>query len=256
MGPVDPSLRELADAYAIATEYWDWQGRHVLVSPETIVGVLAGLGVDASTPERGWQALAELERRPWSRMLPPCLAIREQRSAEVRVHVTHGDPVHVWIELETGGERHHLRQLENWTPPREIDGRWVGEATFEIPSDLPLGYHALRARSGEADAAMSLIVTPAWLGFPERMGSRRAWGFATQLYSVRSEQSWGSGDLADLADLGVWSAAEHGADFVLINPLHAAEPVAPMEPSPYLPTSRRFANPLYLRPERVPEYAD
>jgi 4-alpha-glucanotransferase len=53
----------------------------------------------------------------------------------------------------------------------------------------------------------------------------------------------------------VWSAAEHQADFVLVNPLHAAEPVPPIEPSPYLPSSRRFANPLYLRPERIPEYA-
>ena len=42
---------------------------------------------------------------------------------------------------------------------------------------------------------------------------------------------------------------------MLINPLHAAEPVPPIEPSPYLPSSRRFANPLYLRPERIPEYA-
>ena len=41
---------------------------------------------------------------------------------------------------------------------------------------------------------------------------------------------------------------------MLINPLHAAEPVPPMEPSPYLPTTRRFANPIYLRPERIPEY--
>ncbi len=49
-------------------------------------------------------------------------------------------------------------------------------------------------------------------------------------------------------------ARELGADFVLINPLHAAEPCAPMEPSPYLPTSRRFFNPLYLRVEEVPEY--
>ena len=63
------------------------------------------------------------------------------------------------------------------------------------------------------------------------------------------------GDLADLADLAVWSGSDLGADFVLVNPLHAAEPSAPLEPSPYLPTSRRFVNPLYLRVEDVPEYA-
>ena len=33
------------------------------------------------------------------------------------------------------------------------------------------------------------------------MGARRAWGLATQLYSVRSEGSWGFGDPADLGDL-------------------------------------------------------
>ena len=151
--------------------------------------------------------------------------------------------------------RYELRQLENWTPPREIDDGWVGEASFEIPADLPLGYHTLKAVSGERQSSMPLIITPGWLGFPERMGQRRGWGLATQLYSVRSQQSWGLGDLTDLEDLAVWSAAEHQADFVLINPLHAAEPVPPIEPSPYLPSSRRFANPLYLRLERIPEYA-
>ncbi len=64
------------------------------------------------------------------------------------------------------------------------------------------------------------------------------------------------GDLVDLTDLAVWSGSRLGADFVLVNPLHAAEPVAPVEPSPYLPTSRRFFNPLYVRVERIPEYAD
>ena len=39
------------------------------------------------------------------------------------------------------------------------------------------------------------------------MGDRRAWGLATQLYSVRSAQSWGVGDFTDLEDLAVWSAA-------------------------------------------------
>jgi 4-alpha-glucanotransferase len=154
--------------------------------------------------------------------------------------------VEIWIDLETGSSRYGLRQLENWTPPRDVDGRLVGEALFEIPGDLPLGYHIVRARSGGAEAAATLIVTPGWLGFPEPVGDRRTWGLATQLYSVRSRRSWCIGDLADLADLATWSAAEHSAGFVLVNPLHAAEPVAPMEPSPYLPTSRRFANPVYL----------
>ena len=40
---------------------------------------------------------------------------------------------------------------------------------------------------------------------------------------------------------------------MLVNPLHAAEPVPPIEPSPYLPTSRRFVSPLYIRVEDVPE---
>lgn len=84
--------------------------------------------------------------------------------------------------------------------------------------------------------------------------ARRSWGFAVQLYSVRSRASWGHGDLHDLADLAVWSGGELGADFVLVNPLHAAEPLAPISPSPYLPMSRRQISPLYLRIEDIPEY--
>jgi 4-alpha-glucanotransferase len=87
--------------------------------------------------------------------------------------------------------------------------------------------------------------------FPDR----RSWGFAVQLYSVRSRGSWGHGDLRDLADLAAWSGRELGADFVLVNPLHAAEPLAPISPSPYLAMSRRHVSPLYLRVEDIPEYA-
>ena len=84
----------------------------------------------------------------------------------------------------------------------------------------------------------------------------RSWGFAVQLYSLRSRGSWGHGDLRDLADLAAWSARELGAGFVLINPLHAAEPLPPVSPSPYLPMSRRWVSPLYLRIEDIPEYKD
>jgi len=98
-----------------------------------------------------------------------------------------------------------------------------------------------------AKAPVTGMVAP----FPRR----RSWGFAVQLYSVRSRGSWGHGDLRDLADLAGWSGRALGADFVLVNPLHAAEPVAPISPSPYLAMTRRHLSTLYLRIEDVPEYA-
>ena len=244
-------LVELAQAYGVMTEYADWRGRPVQVSAETIEAVLAAMGVDTADPERARQ---QQEHRPWLRMLPPTVVTVAGQTAWVPVHVTDGDPVEVWVQLEDGSAR-RADQVDQWVEPREIEGSRIGEATFAVPVDLPLGYHLLKARSGDTEASAHLIVTPAWLGLPERADRKRQWGFATQLYSVRSGGSWGLGDLTDLTDLAVWSASELGADFVLVNPLHAAEPLSPLEPSPYLPSSRRFFNPIYLRVERIPEYA-
>ncbi|MEV4258468.1 4-alpha-glucanotransferase, partial [Spirillospora sp. NPDC049652] len=122
------------------------------------------------------------------------------------------------------------------------DGRVLD---LPVDGDLPLGWHRLTADGEEA----ALLVAP------ERLGTGpRAWGVTAQLYSVRSRASWGMGDLRDLAGLAGWGARQ-GADFLLVNPLHATEPVPPVGPSPYSPMSRRFASPLYLRVEDVPEYA-
>src|SRR5437762_2085415 len=42
--------------------------------------------------------------------------------------------------------------------------------------------------------------------------------------------------------------------FGQVNPLHAAVPGAPADPSPYRPSSRRFPDPVHLRIEDIPEY--
>ncbi len=114
-----------------------------------------------------------------------------------------------------------------------------------LPPDLPLGYHKLR-RPGEENL-LSLIVSPGVCPLP---ASRRGWAWAVQLYAARSQASWGIGDLADLHALARWSK-QLGAAVLMINPLHAAAPVLPQEPSPYYPTSRNFRNPIYLRIEEI-----
>ncbi|MGO9098586.1 MAG: 4-alpha-glucanotransferase [Mycobacterium sp.] len=250
-----PSLAELAGYFGIATEYQDWSGRRIEVPQSTLVAVLAAFGVAAATESERGAAHTAHDRRYWSRALPPTILGRPGAPTTFWVHVTHGQPAEVWLRLEDGTIRTEIRQVDNFTAPFDLDGRSIGEASFVLPDDLPLGYHRVHVRSGDHEASAALIVTPSWLGLPERLGARRAWGLATQIYNVRSQQSWGVGDLADLVDLAVWSASVHGAGYVLVNPLHAAAPTAPMEPSPYLPTSRRFVNPLYLRVEAIPEFA-
>ncbi|HWN31790.1 MAG TPA: 4-alpha-glucanotransferase, partial [Pseudonocardia sp.] len=75
-----------------------------------------------------------------------------------------------------------------------------------------------------------------------------------QLYALHSAGSWGIGDLGDLGEFVRWTAGAHGAGAVLLNPLHAPGPTHPVQPSPYTPSSRRFATPLALRIEDVPAY--
>jgi 4-alpha-glucanotransferase len=67
---------------------------------------------------------------------------------------------------------------------------------------------------------------------------------------LRSRDSWGIGDFADLRRFGRW-ARHGGASLVLLNPLGAQLPTLPYEHSPYYPSTRRFRNVIYLRPEQV-----
>lgn len=244
----DRDLRALARARGVSTDYADWRGRPAEVSVATLRAVLTSLGDDVSTSAAVRDALA---RAAAPRGLPPVVVTRPTGKAAADGRSLGKDGAVEFVDGTfglaggtfglaggtvgvAGGLVHGTVEL--------ADGRSV-----ELPFDgePPLGWH--RLTSGGEEAALLVA--------PERLGAGpRAWGLTAQLYSVRSRASWGMGDLADLAGLAVWSARQ-GAGFVLVNPLHATEPVPPVGPSPYSPMSRRFTSPLYLRVEDVPGYA-
>lgn len=247
-------LQQLADAHGVGTSFQGWDGLPHSVAEGTLVKVLGALGVPAHSNEQIRAGLEEAELAPWRRMLPPAVVIQQGEPAQVPVHVPDGTPVSLRISLEAGAGTRDAAQQDVWVQPRDVDGVSIGRATFALPEDLPLGWHTLQATSGIHTAEATLVVTPARLDTARDLEKRRGWGLATQLYSVRSKRSWGIGDFADLADLAALSGAR-GADYVLVNPLHAAEPVPPVQPSPYSPSTRRFFNPIYIRIEAIPELA-
>ena len=243
---LDPELADLAAAHGVATVFHDWRGKATQPPGTTVVRVLAALGVDASSPAAIRASLQAARDARWRQLVPPYLVVRQGRTARFGVHVPHGAPVRVRLEFEDGSGR-DLTQLSVWVDPREVDGSLVGEATFEIPDDVELGYHTVHATSSRRSASALLIVVPERLAPP----ARRSWGYLVQLYAVRSRRSWSMGDLGDLRELAQRSGAELGAGFLLVNPLHATAPVPPIEPSPYFPASRAFASPLYLDVEQI-----
>ncbi|MEU5050042.1 4-alpha-glucanotransferase [Streptomyces sp. NPDC021096] len=221
----------LAELHGVATSYEPAPGQTVRVPEDTVVAVLAALGVDASTPRAVRDALDAHATAVRGRLLPATVVLREG-SGRTLPELPEGTRLRV--DTEDG-------RILRWS---------AGQGTGAEP--LPPGSHVLRAQAPDGrSCGAPLIVAPARLPAPPGRGH----GFLVQLYSLLSARSWGMGDLADLAEFAAWSGRTFGSDFVQVNPLHAAVPGPPTDPSPYRPSSRRFPDPVHLRVEEIPEFA-
>ncbi|KKD06561.1 4-alpha-glucanotransferase [Streptomyces sp. WM6386] len=220
--PPSEDLSRLAELHGVATSYSPSPDRTVAASATAVTLALAALGVDTGRPAA---ALAARERELRDRLLPPTVVCWGGSPPASLGKLPRGTRLR--IETEQGETRAAADQL-------------------------PPGIHRLTATAPDGRVAEShLVVAPARL--PAATG--RSYGLLVQLYSLLSQHSWGMGDLGDLTELTAWAGRALGAGFVQVNPLHAAVPGAPTDPSPYRPSSRRFPDPVHLRVEDVPEYA-
>jgi len=124
---------------------------------------------------------------------------------------------------------------------------YKGETVTANPATVEAVLAALGART-ESPPGIPRQELP---GGPCAPAPERAWGWAVQLYALRSRDSWGVGDFADLRRFARW-ARRQGASVTLLNPLGAQVPTLPYEPSPYYSSSRRFLNAVYLGVDEVP----
>ncbi|WP_217566551.1 4-alpha-glucanotransferase [Streptomyces sp. GbtcB7] len=226
-GPPDPHapLARLAALHGVATSYSPSPDRTVAATDTAVVAALAALGVDASAPDAVRAALAAREAETRERLLPPTVVCWG------------GSPPAALAGLPTG------TRLRVTTEQGE---------TRAAAEQLPPGVHTLHATAPDGRTAEAhLVAAPARLPAPPG----RTYGLLVQLYSLLSRRSWGMGDLGDLAELTAWAGRALGAGFVQVNPLHAAVPGTPTDPSPYRPSSRRFPDPVHLRVEDIPEFA-
>ncbi|MFF1835672.1 4-alpha-glucanotransferase [Streptomyces sp. NPDC058231] len=244
------SLSRLAALHGVATSYSPSADVTVTVHDDTVIAVLAALGVDASTPEAVRESLAAAESAAGSRLLPPTLVVwAGEPLPPALTALRPGTTLDIEPEDAAGRPGPPRMSVPGGQPDPAVSAASAAPAWWTEP---PLGVHRLTVRTRDDRSATStLIVAPARVPQPPR----RTHGFLVQLYSLLSRRSWGMGDLGDLADLAAWSGRTVGAGFVQVNPLHAAVPGTPTDPSPYRPSSRRFPDPVHLHIESIPEYA-
>jgi 4-alpha-glucanotransferase len=154
------------------------------------------------------------------------------------------------VQLE-GGAGERRGEVHAWDLPErgshQIDGKWWVLRELPLPSDLPPGYHRLEIDLEYAHRERcALVVTPGKIHEPaELAGGGKLWGVAVQIYALRSDTNWGIGDFSDLRELLVL-AAEAGANFIGVSPVHALFPSDPSLYSPYSASSRHALNVMFI----------
>lgn len=259
----DPTLLEqLRQLRAIERDYVDFRGERRTVGGDSLGRILEALGHETGDDQALRDDVKALDERNWRRVLAPVVVLRPSRSCQVAFSVFHPllEKVLWRVELESGESRNG--EIFPGSLPvlaeRQIDHLAYCRLGFDLPGDLPLGYHRLTLSmpDGQTLGETRLIVVPERCYEPESISQgHRMWGLSIQLYGLRSERNWGVGDFTDLADLMPVTAAR-GVDIVGLNPLHALFPADPGLHSPYSPASRDFLNTIYIDPTGIPEFSD
>jgi len=248
-------LERLAAIAGILREYVDQTGHPQHTSDETRRALLTALGHDVADDAAAARSLDAMVKARRARPLAPVHVASDAVSAGLVVLrvASHAGARAEWeLRLRTEG------MIE-----RVVEGHaHVGDdgaLALQLPEPPPLGYHDLRVvvrmPGGEVAGTQTRIVTPNRFPSPAALlRGQRVFGLTANLYTVRSARNWGVGDFDDLGAL-LERAAEAGAAFVGVNPLHALRN-AGGDISPYSPVSRLFRNALYLDVAAVPEMAE
>jgi 4-alpha-glucanotransferase len=243
----------LVEMRGIETNYTDAWGKPAQVNVATKNKLLSVMGYAVDDEDLLQQQVSEQFGKVWLSPLNTVQVNRIDESITIALRL----PIELvndsfFLELRTEhGEIHSQSivptdgELINAT---DIDGVEFHEYLVDLTQPMSLGYHQLFLLADDNDelGSMRLIVAPKACYQPDNiLQGQKIWGLSVQLYCLRSESNWGIGDFSDLGFL-IEQAAQQGANFIGLNPIHALYPANPNACSPYGPSSRRWLNFIYI----------
>ncbi len=247
------NLKILAEKLGIATSFSDagMAQKDYQVKPETIRFFIQALGYQCDIDEDIKQSIALIDNERYQEVLEPIYVccqdnicfdvVLPQKSAVDKITLK--------------DSKHKIQLLDTIIiaeEEKETDKEIKKKVTYQINSYLDVGYYDLDVRIGSKNYKSKIAVAPKHCFQAEGLKDK-LWGFAIQLYSLKSKRNWGVGDFTDLQNM-VKLCADSGADIIGLNPLNVLSHDFPENASPYQSISRLFLNPIYIDIEAVPEY--
>ncbi len=220
IGVSDGTLRQLASCAGIDGEWWEVDGTHHSVTPDTLRHLLMAMNLPHATP-----AEAEASRQSLTAHRQPLIADAGQPAA-----------------LAVPSERRRTLHLRD----EGGDVRTIAVAPGETQRlQLDAGYYDLWS-DDNGEEKQRLIVGPGSCYLPDEIAvGKRVWGLASHLYALRHQGGEGIGDLETLRRFATVTQV-NGGRYAGLNPLHHLFPTDRSRVSPYQPSDRRFIDPIYI----------
>ncbi len=257
------AIQYLAKQVGFHNSYFDSFGNKIYALDEASKSLLKVMGYAVETEQQIDDCINRLNVQPWLRILPVTKIINsedEHFSVSISVNSKQNTQNLQW-QITTEDD-HYL------TGNVDINKLALGEEkniqtehyySYELPlPKIAEGYHSLSVSVGDAtDSSIEcqIIVAPKTCYGPKDITDNKMWGLAVQLYSLKSDNSWGIGDLGDLHQF-IEDAAKNGVSAIGLNPLHPLFPGNPAHRSPYSPSSRNFLNSIYIDVSQVVNFND
>ena len=252
-------LKKLADKLNICTTFTYGCGtiKTTVVSDEQLRFFIESFGYDAKNDEEIQRSLDRLEKKRWQKALDAIYVVTEDDKTFDVVLSEEEAKGHLSIAYAQEG-KNNFKPLE--VTFNEEEKRTEGRSVYVklkgvVRTALEPNYYDICVKTVKGEYKTVLAVAPKQCYALDKKGKEKLFGFAVQLYSLKSRRNWGVGDFTDLENM-VDLMADSGGDIIGLNPLNVLQHDFPETASPYASSSRLFLNPIYIDVEKVPFYEE
>lgn len=255
---MERDLQDLADKLGIATKFSDagLRRQDYEIDADTLRFFVKALGYKAGNDKEIANSLRDFDNLRW-------------QSAFENIYVMTAGQVELDVVLPTSQQDAYFDlTIKSQNDQQKVDisyeifndgtAKTIGKTSYTkfgivINTPLAFGYYEVSLTVEGKKHQTTLAVAPDACYQNPALDNGKPWGYAVQLYSIKSERNWGVGDFTDLCNL-VRLCKNTGASVIGLSPLNVLAHDFPENASPYSSISRLFLNPIYIDVEQMPEF--